>query len=62
MEDLLIKEFYRQMEGVDLNVYGLLDSGDRIHTLGTHSKIIGRVFEMFASRFWKRSLPNTVFS
>ena len=48
MSDYLISEFYEKMENVDLNVYGLLDSSDVIHTLGTDSKIIGRVFEMIA--------------
>lgn len=42
----LISEFTKKMENVDLNVYGVLDTSGNIHTLGTDSKIIGRVFEM----------------
>lgn len=48
MSDFLIDEFYSAMTNVDLNVYGILDSKERIHTLGTDSKIIGRVFEMIS--------------
>lgn len=48
MDDFLIKEFYEKMQGVKLDAYGILDSDSKIHTLGTDSKIIGRIFEMFA--------------
>lgn len=46
MYDYIITEFYEEMSNIDLNVYGILDSQDNIHTLGTDSKIIGRIFEM----------------
>ena len=48
MSDFLINDFYQKMRDVDLNVYALLDSNNKVHTLGTDSKIIGRIFEMFA--------------
>ena len=48
MSDFIISEFYEAMNGVNLNAYGILDSEGKIHTLGTDSKIIGRIFEMFA--------------
>lgn len=48
MRDKLIEEFYRKMEDVDFYALGVIDSSNKIHTLGTDSKIIGRVFEMFA--------------
>lgn len=48
MEDFLISEFYQKMEGANLDAFGILDSDSKIHTLGTDSKIIGRIFEMFA--------------
>ncbi len=48
MSDFIIDEFYEAMDGVILDAYGILDSQGKIHTLGTDSKIIGRVFEMFA--------------
>lgn len=48
MSDFLIDEFYEAMDGVVLDAYGILDSQGKIHTLGTDSKIIGRIFEMFA--------------
>ena len=35
------------MEKVSFEAYGILDSSNQIHTLGTDSKIIGRIFEMF---------------
>lgn len=38
MYDFIIPEFYKEMPNVDLNVYGILDSQDNIHTLGTDSK------------------------
>lgn len=47
MEEFLINEFYEKMDGVNFEAYGILGSDDRIHTLGTDSKIIGRIFEMY---------------
>ena len=44
MYEWMIKEFYEAMEHIDLNVLGILDSQGKIHTLGTDSKIIGRIF------------------
>lgn len=44
----LIDDFYKKMKEVDLNVYGILGTDDRVHSLGTDSKIIGRVFEILA--------------
>lgn len=46
MEDFLIEEFYKKARNVDFSVLGILGADDRIHTLGTDSKIIGRVFEI----------------
>lgn len=48
MEDFIISAFYQKMAGTNFEAYGILDSSNRIHTLGTDSKIIGRIFEMFA--------------
>lgn len=45
--DQIIEEFYNEMKDIKLEAYGILDSSNKIHTLGTDSKIIGRVFEMF---------------
>lgn len=47
MADLIIDKFYQKMAGVNLEAFGILDSSDCIHTLGTDSKIIGRIFEMY---------------
>ena len=46
MYDYIMTEFYELMSNVNLNVYGILDKQNKIHTLGTDSKIIGRIFEM----------------
>ena len=46
MADLIISTLYDKMKTVNFNVYGLLDAANKIHTLGTDSKIIGRIFEM----------------
>lgn len=46
MYDNLIAEFYRKMNHVSLNALGVIDAQGLIHTLGTDSKIIGRIFEM----------------
>ena len=54
MYDFIIEEFYQEMKNVDLNVYGILDADNQIHTLGTDSKIIGRVFEMLTQPVLKR--------
>lgn len=43
----LISTFYEQMNNQKFDIYGILDSSNIIHTLGTDSKIIGRIFEMF---------------
>lgn len=43
----LIEIFYEKMKNQTFEAYGMLDSKNRIHTFGTDSKIIGRIFEMF---------------
>lgn len=43
-----MRSFYSKMENENFEAYGILDSNNKIHTLGTDSKIIGRIFEMFA--------------
>lgn len=48
MSDFIISSFYEKMADVKFDAYGILDSANKIHTLGTDSKIIGRIFEMFA--------------
>lgn len=48
MSDCIISNFYQKMRAVRFETYGVLDSDDKIHTLETDSKIIGRLFEMFA--------------
>lgn len=45
--DLIIESFYKKFDGLKFDVLGILDTENKIHTLGTDSKIIGRVFEMF---------------
>lgn len=42
----IMKEFYDKTSGMDFSVRGIIDCNDNIHTLGTDSKIIGRIFEM----------------
>lgn len=48
MKDQIIEKFYQKMANVNFETYGIIDSGNCIHTLGTDSKIIGRIFEMLA--------------
>ena len=48
MSDFLMEEFYQRMSGVDFNTYGIIDTNQKIHTLGTDSKLIGRIFEIFS--------------
>lgn len=47
MEDFIIEEFYEGMKDIDFNAYGIIDASNKIHALGTDSKIIGRIFEMY---------------
>lgn len=47
MPDFIISSFYKKMSNKKFEAYGILDSNNQIHTLGTDSKIIGRIFEMF---------------
>lgn len=42
----IINDFYSLMQTVNLNALGILDASDNIHSLGTDSKLIGRIFEM----------------
>lgn len=46
MDEFLINDFYAEMKKVDFKPYGIIDASNKIHTLGTDSKIIGRIFEM----------------
>lgn len=46
MDDLLIEKFYEKMKKVDLDVYGILDRNDNVLSLGTDSKVLGRIFEI----------------
>lgn len=48
MNDFIIEEFYKEMDNIEIKPYGILDTSNKIHTLGTDSKIIGRIFEMYA--------------
>ena len=48
MADCIVEKFYQKMKHVNFETYGILDSNNQIHTLGTDSKIIGRILEMFA--------------
>ena len=54
MSDSIIDEFYTEMKSVSFDAYGILDSNDMIHTLGTASKIIGRIFEMITEPVLER--------
>ena len=45
--DELFRDFYDMANKLKFEPYGILDSSDNIYTLGTDSKIIGRIFEMF---------------
>ena len=47
MFTLPFDEFYKKMASVDFDVYGILDTANNVHTLGTDSKLIGRIFEIF---------------
>ena len=47
MIDNIMETFYQKMANVNLNTFGMLDSDCKLHTFGTDSKIIGRIFEMF---------------
>lgn len=54
MPDFIVDEFYKEMETVSFDAYGILDTNNVIHTLGTDSKIIGRVFEMITEPVLER--------
>lgn len=44
----LIEKFYEKAEKIDFNVIGLLCSNQDILTLGSDSKLIGRIFELLS--------------
>lgn len=41
-----IDEFTQQMKDKNIHVVGVISQNKKIYTLGTDSKLIGRVFEM----------------
>lgn len=47
MYDFVIKDFYTEFKNINLDALGIIDGASNIHTLGTDSKIIGRIFEMY---------------
>ena len=49
-KDVIIEKFYKKMADSNFEAYGILDAQNKIHTLGTDSKIIGRIFEMFSQQ------------
>ena len=49
MEDKLINAFYEKAEKLNFNVTGLLLSGLNVLTLGSDSKLIGRIFELLST-------------
>lgn len=55
MQDPIITAFYKKMAGVSFEAYGILDSDNKIHTLGTDSKLIGRILKCSLSQFLKKS-------
>lgn len=52
--DKIISSIYDQMHNTNFNALGMLDSDGLIHTFGTDSKIIGRLFEMFTEPVLER--------
>lgn len=57
MSDFIISSFYEKMADVKFDAYGILDSANKIHTLGTDSKIIGRFSKCLLSQFLSKSHP-----
>ena len=49
MTDKLIEQFYEKAEKIDFNVTGLLLGGLNVLTLGSDSKLIGRIFELLST-------------
>ena len=49
MTDKLIDSFYEKAEKIDFNVTGLLLGGLNVLTLGSDSKLIGRIFELLST-------------
>lgn len=47
MKDSIINNFYEKMDNLNFDIFGILDKNNKIRTLGTDSKIISRIFEMF---------------
>lgn len=45
-----ISEFYEKAQKIDFNVLGLLLNDKRVLTLGSDSKLIGRIFELITSQ------------
>jgi len=43
----IIKELIEGLRQVKLSPYGILDASNQVYTLGTDSKILGRIFEMY---------------
>lgn len=50
----LIKEFYELAKDTNFNVLGLLTSDYKILTLGSDSKLIGRIFELISKQLLQK--------
>lgn len=48
MSNSIIDLFYKYINTTNLNIYGILDCNNILHSLGTDSKIIGRIFEILS--------------
>lgn len=47
--DKIIEQFYEKASNIDFNVTGLLVGGLNVITLGSDSKLIGRIFELLST-------------
>lgn len=48
MDDLLINAFYEESKNLNFNVKGLITQNNEIISLGSDSKLIGRIFELLS--------------
>ena len=48
MDDLFINAFYNEAKNLNFNVKGLITQDNEIISLGSDSKLIGRIFELLS--------------
>ena len=56
MSDFIMSSFYQKMANVKFDAYGIIDSTNKIHTLGTDSKLLAEFSKCSLNQFLNKLL------